>query len=149
MKINPIVTQANGIISVTLQATFVGDITDASDKQKIAAFGDPQVNIAGSFADPSNPSFTFQFPTTELWVGVTTQLSSQIARFMEALPRSQNPNQAAPIQGPMDCVTNNPSEAAQAWYNVIAGNGVSSRVGQTMMQLRLQMLVPTLTAVTI
>lgn len=149
MKISPIITQANGIISLTLQALFVGDPTDASDKAKIAAFGDPVVNIAGSFADPNNPSFTFQFPTTEQWVGITTQLSSLSVRFMEALPSGINPNQPAPIQGPLDCITTNPSEAAQAWYNVMAGSGAGSRIGQAMMQLRSNMLVPSLPSTTI
>jgi hypothetical protein len=148
MKIHAVVSQSNGVISVTLQALFVGDPTDATDKQKIAAFGDPQVNIAGNFADPNNPSFTFQFPLTELWVGVTTQMSSQTARFMEALPSPVNPNQPAPIQGPLDCVTTNPSEAAQAWANVLmmAGTG---RIAQAMMQLRSNMLVPTIPDTTV
>ena len=148
MKVHAVVGQSNGVISVTLQALFVGDPTDASDKQKIAAFGDPVVNIAGNFADPSNPSFTFQFPTTELWVGVTTQMSSQTARFMEALPSQQNPNQPAPIQGPLDCVTVNPSEAAQAWANILMAAG-TGRIAQAMMQLRSQMIVPTIPDTTV
>jgi hypothetical protein len=144
MQINPIVTQANGIISIVLQPTFVGSPNDASDKAKIAAFGDPLVNIAGSFVDPNNPSFTFAFPTTEMWVGVTTQLSSQTVRFMEALPSTVNPNQPAPVQGPLDCITTNPSEALLAWYNVMAQQGPNSRIGQAMAQLRSNMLVPAL-----
>ena len=148
MKIHAVVGQSNGVISVTLQALFVGDPTDASDKQKIAAFGDPVVNIAGNFADPSNPSFTFQFPLTEMWVGITTQLSSQTARFMEALPGTVNPNQPAPIQGPLDCITTNPSEAAQAWANVLMAAG-TGRIAQAMMQLRSQMIVPTIPDTTV
>jgi hypothetical protein len=148
MKLTAIVSQANGIVSVTIQPTFVGDPTDAADKAKIAAFGDPVVNIAGNFSDPNNPSFTFQFPLTELWVGVTTQLSSNTARFMEALPSQVNPNQPAPIQGPLDCITTNPSEAAQAWANVLMAP-VSGRVAQAMMQLRNNMLVPTIPSTTV
>ena len=148
MKIHAIVSQSNGIISVTLQALFVGDPTDQTDKQKIAAFGDPVVNIAGTFVDPNNPSFTFQFPTTELWVGITTQMSSQTARFMEALPAPVNPNQPAPIQGPMDCVTINPSEAATAWANVLMAPG-TGRIAQAMMQLRSNTLVPTIPDTTV
>src|SRR5271155_4658535 len=143
MKINAVVSQSNGIISVTIQALFVGDPTDITDKQKIAAFGDPVVQIAGNFVDPNNPSFTFAFPTTELWVGITTQLSSYTARFMEALPGPVNPNQPAPIQGPLDCVTINPSEAAQAWANILMMPG-TGRIAQAMMQLRSNMLVPTI-----
>jgi hypothetical protein len=148
MQVKAIVSQSNGVISVTLQALFVGDPTDQSDKAKIAAFGDPVVNIAGSFVDPSNPSFTFAFPTTELWVGVTTQMSSYTARFMEALPGAQNPNMPAPVQGPLDCVTQNPSEAAQAWANILMAPG-TGRISQAMMQLRSNMLVPTIPPTTV
>ena len=148
MKINAVVSQSNGIISVTLQALFVGDPTDATDKAKIAAFGDPVVQIAGNFSDPNNPTFTFQFPTTELWVGITTQLSSYTARFMESLPGPQNPNQPAPIQGPLDCITINPSEAATAWANILMMPG-TGRIAQAMMQLRAMMLVPTIPPTTV
>jgi hypothetical protein len=144
MRVTPVITQANGIISMNIQCTFVGDMTDANDKALIAAFGDPEVNIAGNFTDPNNPSFTFQFPTTQNYVGITTQLSSQTARFMLALPGAQNPNQPAPIQGPMDCITINPSEAAQAWFNIIA-----SSIRQVMNSLRGQSLVPTINPVTV
>src|SRR5208282_1250950 len=148
MQVKAIVSQSNGIISVTLQALFVGDPTDATDKAKIAAFGDPVVNIAGNFVDPNNPQFTFAFPTTELWVGITTQMSSYTAQFMEALPGPQNPNQPAPIQGPLDCVTINPSEAAQAWANILMMPG-SGRIAQSMAILRAQMLVPVINPTTI
>jgi|SRR5208337_2067959 len=148
MQVKAIVSQSNGIISITLQALFVGDPTDASDKAKIAAFGDPVVNIAGNFVDPNNPSFTFAFPTTELWVGVTTQMSSYTARFMEALPGPQNPNQPAPVQGPLDCVTQNPSEASTAWANIMMMAG-SGRIAQAMAMLRSQMLVPQIVPTTV
>lgn len=148
MQVKAIVSQSNGIISVTLQALFVGDQTDASDKAKIAAFGDPVVNIAGNFVDPNNPSFIFAFPLTELWVGITTQMSSYTARFMEALPGPVNPNQPAPIQVPLDCITVNPSEAAQAWANILMMPG-TGRIAQAMMQLRSNMLVPTIAPTTV
>lgn len=148
MQIRAAVSQSNGIISVTLSALFVGDPTDQSDKAKIAAFGDPVVNIAGTFNDPNNPSFVFAFPTTELWVGVTTQMSSQTVRFMEALPSAINPNQPAPIQGPLDCVTLNPSEAAVAWSNILMAP-VQGRIAQAMSQLRQNMLVPSIVPTTV
>jgi hypothetical protein len=144
MQLHPQVSQANGIISVKLIATFVGDPTDASDKANIAAFGDPQVNLAGTFQDPLNPAFTFLFPATDIIVGITTQMSSKTARFMLALPTKSNPNQPAPIQGELDCVTLNPSEAAEAWYSVM-----TSRIQQSMNILRQKMLVPTLIDTTI
>ena len=148
MQVKAIVSQSTGIISVQIQALFVGDQTDQSDKQKIAAFGDPVINMAGSFADPSNPTFTFQFPTTELWAGITTQMSSVIARFMEALPSGANPNQPTPIQGPMDCVTTNPSQAATAWANILMTPG-TGRIAQSMMQLRSQTVVMPIVPTTI
>jgi hypothetical protein len=144
MKITPTVTQANGIIKVKLNATFVGDPTDQNDTALIAAFGDPQVNLAGTFQDPLNPAFTFLFPTSELLVGITTQMGTRPARFMLALPGPQNPNQPAPIQGELDCVTINPSEAAEAWYSVMI-----TRIEQSMAILRQKMLVPTLTPTTV
>ncbi len=144
MKVTPTVTQANGIIQIKLQATFVGDPTDSNDKALIAAFGDPQVNLAGTFQDPNNPAFTFLFPTTDLIVGITTQMQNNPARFMMALPGPQNPNQPAPIQGAMDCVTQNPSEACEAYYNVMI-----QRITQSMNILRQKMLVPTLLPATI
>ena len=144
MQLHPQVAQANGIISVKLTVAFVGDPTDAEDTANIAAFGDPRVNLAGTFADPNNPAFTFLFPATDIFVGITTQMASKTARFMLALPNKQNPNQPAPIQGPLDCITTNPSEAAQAWYNVMI-----SRITQSMNILRQKMLVPTLVPVTI
>src|SRR5271169_42576 len=135
MRIHAVVTQANGVISVTLQAQFVGDATDITDKQKIAAFGDPLVNIAGSFTDPNSvtsPPFTFLFPQTEQYVGVTTQMSSYTARFMEVLPQAPSqPGFPPPTQGPLDCITPNPSEAAQAWAFVVGAAG-SGRVAQAM-----------------
>jgi len=139
MQLHPQVTQANGIISVKLIASFVGDPTDATDTQNIAAFGDPQVNLAGTFADPNNPAFTFLFPATDIFVGITTQMSSKTARFMLALPSPQNPNQPAPIQGELDCITTNPSEAAEAWYEVM-----TTRIQQSMNILRQKMVVPQL-----
>ncbi len=144
MKVSPQVTQANGIITLKLYATFVGDPTDANDKALIAAFGDPTVNMAGSFQDPNNLAFTFLFPATDVIVGITTQMSSHPVRFMLALPNAQNPNRPAPIQGELDCITTNPSEACEAYFTVMC-----QRITQAMMILRQKMLVPTLTPETI
>lgn len=143
MRIHTVVTQANGIISLVIQPSFVGDMTDITDKQLIAAFGDPQVNVAGNFTDPSNTPFTFQFPTSELYVGVTTQLSSQVAQFMLALPVGP-PNQSAPVQGPLACITPNPSEAATVWQSTVV-----SRIQTAMAALRNKILVPTIGDITV
>ena len=144
MKIHAVVTQANGIISERLQALFVGDSTDETDKQQIAAFGDPQINLAGSFVDPQDTTFTFQMPTTEKYVGLTTQMTSNTVRFMKALPSPSNPNQQAPIQGELDVISPDPGRAATVWHDVIL-----SRIGQAMTALRNQTTVPTIPDVTV
>ena len=52
MKITPQVIQNNGIIQVSLTASFAGDTNDTVDKANILAFGDPMVNLAGgTFVD--------------------------------------------------------------------------------------------------
>jgi hypothetical protein len=152
MKIHPVITQQNGIISVVLQASFVGDSTDASDKAKIQALGDPEVNIAGTFQDPNDTSatpFTFQFPATEMYVGITLSLQNYTAQFMTALPPAPGPNTAVPVQGPLQVITPDPTRAAQVWYTVMSAAGPSSRIGQAMQNLRAQSLVPTLSDTTI
>ncbi len=152
MQIHPVITQQNGIISVQLQASFIGGPNDATDQQKILQLGDPEVNIAGTFTDPNDSSptpFTFQMPTTELLVGITTQLQNYTAQFMTSLPAAPGPNQAVPTQGPLQVLTPNPTRAAQVWYTVMAAAGPSSRIGQAMQNLRAQQLVPTLQDTTI
>lgn len=140
MLVHAIVGQNNGFITVTIQCSFNGQPSpqqDAIDTQKIGAFGDPKINIGGNFTDPNNNQFTFQFPETENWVGITTELSSVQARFYVALPATTAPGQQVPVQGAMDCITPNPSEAATAWVSVI-----TSRIVQAMLALRLKMLTP-------
>jgi hypothetical protein len=140
MLVHAIVGQNQGMITVTIQCSFNGQPSpqqDAIDSQKIGAFGDPKINIAGSFIDPNNNTFTFQFPETENWQGITTTLSSNTARFYVALPATTAPGQQVPVQGPLDCITPNPSEAATAWVSVI-----TSRITQAMLALRLKMLTP-------
>ena len=144
MRIHTVVSQVGGVISLRLQAQFVGDTNDATDKSLIAAFGDPQVNIAGSFVDPSDSTFTFQMPTTEKYVGVTTQMGSNTANFMVALPQASNPNQVAPIQGPLDVINPNPSRAAEVWQTVVV-----NRITQVMATLRAQVPVPSIADVTV
>lgn len=144
MQIKPVVTQANGVITVTLQALFVGDPNDATDKQKIAAFGDPQISLVGNgvFTDPNNPSFTFTFPTSEKYVGITTQMSGYPVNFMLALPQPPplgDPDYHPHKQGPLDCITPNPSEAATVWYGAML-----AAITTAMTALRAQQLVPVL-----
>jgi len=139
MKVHPQVTQQNGIVNVSILAEFVGDATDATDRQRIQAYGDPKVNLGGTYTDPSNTGFTFTFPAQEFYVGITTQMSAVTARFMQNLPAvpqpvpgqypsqfsvCQYPGWAAqppqpPQPGPLDCLTTNPVEAATVWAAAI------------------------------
>src|SRR5271157_2075493 len=168
MRVSNTITPSNGVILVTMSATFVGDPTDPSDKQKIAAFGDPLVNLAGrTLVDPNNPSFTFGFQTTELVVGLTTQMQNYTARFLTQLPpvpappngQPQTPSWfehnrdrdrrelGVPVLGPLDCIVANEagqSEAAQAWIGIMV-----SRIQAAMAILRSQVIVPQVPATTV
>ncbi len=149
MQINPVVTQANGVISIRLQALFIGDPTDATDKALIAAYGDPQVSLVGNgtFTAPlpgsSPPSnFSFTFPTSEYYVGITTQMAGKTIRFMQSLPSTPplcNPNAPAPQQGQLDCITVYPAYALEAWYSAMVNS-----ITAAMTALRNLSLVPSL-----
>lgn len=156
MEITPVVSQANGVISVYLQATFIGDSTDANDKALIAAFGDPQISLVGNgtFTVGSPPSWNFTFPVSQFFVGITTKMSSNRVRFMLALPSQggtggsgsslYNPNLPAPKQGELDCITPFPSDAAVAWYAAMI-----NEITAAMTALRALSLVPTLAPTTV
>lgn len=125
MKIHPVVVQQAGIVSVSMQATFVGDSTDSTDKQRIVAYGDPLVNLGGLFTDPANTPFSFTFPASQLYVGLTTQMASYTARFMTTLPVATMPGWPTPAQGPLDCLCSNPVEAATVWAAAIEAQALT------------------------
>ena len=168
MRISNNVTQSNGVILVTMTATFVGDSADASDKQKIAAFGDPLVNLAGrTLVDPNSPSFVFGFQTNELNVGLTTQMQNFVARFLTNLPPVPAPppgqpvspswfqherhrehhEQGVPQLGPLDCVVLNDAaqnEAVTAWVAIMV-----QRIQAAMAILRAQVIGSTIPPTTV
>jgi len=247
MQITPLIRQVQGMILVSLQASFVGGPTDAEDKANILAFGDPMVNLTGGlFVDnntyPSQPavavvqgitftttvqgpaanqvsinfisagqpdataisvtgnaitvdiydttttstrttasvmalfanyaastvttnggttlasggsgvraavtvdpisfaggaalyeqSFQFNFPASDLYVGVTTQMQGYTARFMTQLPPAprgipeehweyehrHHPHHGHHTHGSLDCVTSDPQHAATFWIATI------------------------------
>lgn len=149
MKVHPQVIHTNGIVTVTLQASFIGDAPDHGDQQRISAYGDPKINIAGLFSDPADPSFSFTFPASEMYVGVTTDLQNHAVRFMTALPltppsgsnwnpfastTAYNPfatSASGTQQGDLDCVVTDPVRAATVW-----AAAVDSRVQTAMTVLR-------------
>lgn len=125
MQIHPIVQHLNSVVSVTLQAMYVGDVNDETDKSRIAAYGDPKVNLAGAFIDPVGGVFTFTFPVSEFYKGITTELAAAPVRFMTQLPVGVG------TQLPTDCITSDPVAAATAWVAVM-----DSRIEAKMVTLR-------------
>lgn len=166
MRVTNTVTQSNGVILVQIAATFVGDPTDPSDKQKIAAFGDPIINYTGRvLVDPNNPSFTFGFTSQELNVGLTTQMQNYTARFLTQLPpvpappvginpswfeseRQREQHQhGVPRLGVTDCIVATEAaqnEAATAWVAIMV-----QRIQAAMSILRTQIVLPTIPPTTI
>jgi hypothetical protein len=130
MRLHPVIQHLNSVVTVTLQASFVGDSTDITDKTRIAAYGDPQVNMAGTFADPVGGTFTFAFPVSDYIKGVTSELSSNSVRFMTQLPATVV-GQAPAVQGALECVTSDPILAATAWVSVM-----DTRISAAMATLR-------------
>jgi hypothetical protein len=106
------------------------DVNDNTDRMHIAAYGDPRVNMAGTFTDPNDNSFAFQLGSQEFLRGVTTEMMNYPVRFMTQLPIA--PAGTSPtVLGPLDCITSDPVKAATAWNLVMA-----ERIGQAMGVLR-------------
>jgi hypothetical protein len=119
MQIHPVVQHLNGQVMVTLQPSFVGDADDVTDKARILAYGDPKVNLGGTFVDPLDNTFTFALGTPELYKGITTEISNFTAKFMTQLPVG-TPGQPAPQQGVLDCITSDPVHAATSYSTVMS-----------------------------
>ena len=136
MLIHPIVVHLNSIVNVTLQASFDGSASDPTDKARISAYGDPKVNMGGSYVDPHSP-FTFNMMAAEYWKGITTEMNLNTAKFMTQLPAGL-PGQPAPKQGPLDCITSDPVLAATLWtaaVQVACGSSMTALRAKTPPQL--------------
>lgn len=131
MKIHPQVTHLNGVITVTLVPQFVQESTDADDAARISAYGEPRVNLGGSFSDGAIPTpFTFTTGHLEVWAGLMTSMPYRAARFMTQLP-TPVAGEAIPVQGPLDVITNDPVKAATVYATAI-----QARVAAVMTALR-------------
>ncbi len=130
MFLHPVVRHLGGVVSVTLQASFNGDATDTEDKQRISAYGDPQVNLAGSFVDPDDSSYSFSLGSQEVYCGITTEMLLYPARFMTNLPET-TVGKPPTVQGPLDSIVSDPVRAASVWSIVVA-----DRITQAMTTLR-------------
>jgi len=142
MRIHPSVVHQNGIVSVTIRASFIGDSTDITDQQRIQAYGDPTVNLGGLFTDPADSTFNFTFPASELYTGVTTDMQNHTARFMKVQPQAQPTALSYTIYQPvpqfnpfgpgnLDCVISDPVRAATIWAAAI-----DTRIQALMVTLR-------------
>lgn len=106
-------------MSVTLQSSFVGDTDDTTDKQRIAAYGDPLVNMAGTFVDPDDSSYSFSLGSQEVYRGITTQMLLYPVRFMTKLPETTL-GQPPSVLGPLDAIVADPVRAATVWSAVMS-----------------------------
>jgi hypothetical protein len=155
VNIHPVVSMLNGVISIQLEALFLGDevsppdtTQDEMDQQYILAYGDPKVNLAGLFTDNSTiPAFQFKFGTPQMMAGITTQMAEVTARFYTVVPPVplhefpahdwhrkhplSSPEENPPAVRPMDCITADSERAAGVWVTAI-----QSACAAAMTQLR-------------
>lgn len=129
MLLHPVVTHQNNIVNVQMTTKFTGEVTDAGDQQRIAAYGDPIINLGGTFVDPMDSSFSFSTAASDYYVKMTSEMSSKATRFFKSLP--QTVSGQAPVLAPLDVITTDPVRAATL-YNSIIGD----RVNNAMVALR-------------
>lgn len=130
MKIHPEITHLQGIVSVTLKAQFVGDATDDDDRRRIAAYGDPLVNLGGQFTGLGDPAPIYATTSAEVWVGLTQGMPKRTIRFMTQLPEAA-PGQLPATLGPLDVLTSDPVGGATVYVTAI-----QARVASAMATLR-------------
>ena len=130
MRIHPTINHIGGAVTVSLQAQFVGDATDTGDATKIKAYGDPKVDLGGSFTDPGDGTFAFSLGAASLMVGITQEMHNSTVQFLVALPKAE-PGKPLPAQGPLQVITPDPVRAAQVWKNAVV-----ARIGTSMTTLR-------------
>lgn len=126
MLITPTVSQINGIVSINFTASFVGDATDATDKQRILAYGDPLIDLAGTFTDPNDNTFSFNTGLSTYPVGLTTVANTKVTRFFKTAPTTPV-GQAPYVQQPLDVITSDPVRAATL-YNTLIGNRITTAI---------------------
>lgn len=124
---HPEVTHLDGVVSVKLTASFDGAPTDIDDQARIQAYGDPRVNMGGTFSDPADPTFQFVTGAPEVWAKITSEMPGRVAKFMKNLP-VVDPGKQAPAQSPLDVVTNDPVRAARVWAAAVQAR-IASVVG--------------------
>jgi hypothetical protein len=94
-----------------------------------AVTADP-ISFAGGAASYTQ-AFEFNFPASDLYVGVTTQMQGYTARFMTQLPpaprgipeehweHDHRSHHGYRTHGSLDCVTSSPQQAATFWIATI------------------------------
>jgi hypothetical protein len=145
MLIHPALNHVGGVVTVSLQAQFVGDPTDNLDLARIQAYGDPTIDLGGTFIDPTDSTFKFvlshsgcSFP-----VKLTTEMHQFTIQFMRNAPEvapacnrlpwidPQLDPFHKPVQGPLQVFTPDPARAAAVWREVIV-----TRISNTMSTFR-------------
>ena len=127
MKIHPQITHLNSVVTVTLVPQFIGDLTDDEDRLRISSYGDPLINLGGTFSDGATPApFVIQTTAPEIWVGLISGLQNKPVRFMSQITSGQ-------LQGALDVVTSDPVRAAQIYVPAI-----QARIAAVMSALRLK-----------
>ena len=98
---------------------------DEDDRLRISSYGDPLINLGGTFSDGTTPNpFVVTTSTPEIWVGLIAGLQNKPVRFMSQLPNGQP-------QGILDVVTSDPVKAAQVYVPAI-----QARISSAMTALR-------------
>jgi hypothetical protein len=119
MQLVPIVTHLDGIVTVAMDLRFVGNTLDSDDQARVQAYGDPLVNLAGTFTDPADPTFFFSTAANELWVKMTQEMRGFPGRFMVVMPNPRPGERATFAPGPLDVITIDPVRAAGLWATAI------------------------------
>ena len=124
MIVHPVVTHQNSVVSLQMTVKFTGEVTDADDQKRIAAYGDPLVNMGGTFVDPLDSAFSFNTASSDYYAKLTTEMSSKAIRFFKALPQTA-PGQTTAQLSALDVITTDPVRAAGV-YNEQVGNRIQS-----------------------
>lgn len=119
MQLVPQVTHLEGIVTVAMDLRFVGNALDSDDQARIQAYGDPLVNLAGTFTDPTDPNFFFTTAAGEHWVKLTQEMRGFPGRFMVIVPKPRPGERATFSTGPLDVITSDPVRAAGIWATII------------------------------
>ena len=127
MRIHPLVNHINGIITLQFSIQMVGDLTDADDRARMSAYGEPLINLGGVFSNGALPSpIKLSTGSPEVWASLVSELPTRKVRIFSVTP------QGAGV-GPLDILTADPVAAAAIYVTAI-----QARIAAAMTTLRQQ-----------